>query len=1561
MEIWKKALSAFLALAMVIGLIPVRAYAAVDSTGKPTDLNNTLVLSIYTPEGAFPGEPAMHGSEDYISFNSQFAKTTASGKFKDVATTELRTEVLNDLVQGTSNGNNTVWGVFSADGLKEKYFKSDASIVQPANEAKIIRTIKGNAVQGMSDDQILAKYEIIWYVIKLQHSPGNGWWGRATTEWHIDGLIREKSEQTISINYYGNGNTEGSAPDGVTNHIVGETYMIMGSPNMKKKINGVYVDFLGWSAKADGTGAEAGFYQPGDVIYPTQSISLYAMWDTTTQYTATVKTYLDGKLTSDAQIHGVDRELYLSTDNIHFYKLTEDSTGVYTTKITGNGKFHLYNKNSDGTYTQIDTYQLTIYNQNGNLDIHHYSATYDPNGGSFAAAPGKQVYYYGDSVTAITEIPVMNGYRFLGWKDQKGNVVKSGAEVTASITEAITLTAQWEKTVNVTVNVTINHAGGNGYDQMDTKDDLFLSLVSRVDNKSPYLETGDTLTLNEEKYFGFQYSEIDNVTRYTAEGPVFTDMPGGTAEYTVVTSKSGYDTSIKATQDADGNWTINVEMTYNPTNFDLDFTVKVDEDVPEKYLPIAAIVKVTFWSTDRNQWEIITQQEGGGPGVRVDIDPATRQGFGSYPVWKYESTGSVPYGYRIQVTAFVYPDGTIVPASDATANVAWSDQVYTATLNDVTAGQTYGQLNGAYFSDAANDQVGTLQAVITMDLHDVTFNAMGGQVNGQAEQLVEEQYKVPGFKGYVPIREGGYIFDGWYEDEACTIPATEGKDLKKDITLYAKWIDPLTISGTVTISGTYTQNGETVHVHDIDRAKTAMVVLQEIRNGTAYDVDSVMIDFGNYDALGNADYSFTGIPNDGKQYQIHVLVLNYGTKYDNEQDAGISYSANEYSAVFGGDHVAEVDAYLEFVPPSYDQQLKVDATQIGAGYRPGTVLSEVMYRDTGDNHPFHRISQHGVPPYGVVIGLSDGKGSGVQSIWKWHTDGTLYEYQMNVTEVDGVEFNSDTAPFYIVYADPAYWNSDANTPSAVLKATLIPKQYKVVFDLNAGEDAVTGMDAYWQEDGSYAMLHTWSFDTAINATPTRYGYNFVGWKAETTDVYDGGKIDAGVHEDVVLVAQWEIIVKNTVVTIADAAAGGVTVGDGVYDFGSSVTVTATANGYYQFAGWYENGELVSENAEFTFIISSNRVLTAKFVIDSYTVQTVVDPDGAGTVKGAGIYEAGTEATVKANANTGYGFIGWYENGEKVSDALEYTFTVTGDCTLTAKFVEKTYTVNAVALPGEGGTVSGGGTYQEGTEIILRAEVNEGYTFAGWYAENGELVTAEQEFTHVVEGDITFKARYQLISTYNNSYAYIFGYTDTEMGAEGPLLRSEAAAMVYRLVKQNGELGDFVCDLANPSFADIQGEWFQSAMEYIHHRGGFSAEEGGSVYPYVQITRGEVFKIVALGLKFTDETDLTFDEYGTILASCGYIIGSGGSGYLDSGSLMTRAEFCTMYNRIIGRSNAALEDANGNKITAETYGFTDLDPNAWYYEDVLRATSAYDENGYVDPKKRAKRNDLDDYA
>ncbi len=57
-------------------------------------------------------------------------------------------------------------------------------------------------------------------------------------------------------------------------------------------------------------------------------------------------------------------------------------------------------------------------------------------------------------------------------------------------------------------------------------------------------------------------------------------------------------------------------------------------------------------------------------------------------------------------------------------------------------------------------------------------------------------------------------------------------------------------------------------------------------------------------------------------------------------------------------------------------------------------------------------------------------------------------------------------------------------------------------------------------------------------------------------------------------------------------------GSGLYNEGTSVTVTATPNSGYTFTNWTENGTIVSTNASYTFIIKSSRTLIANFSLFS---------------------------------------------------------------------------------------------------------------------------------------------------------------------------------------------------------------------------------------------------------------------------------------------------------------------------------------------------------------------------
>ncbi len=210
------------------------------------------------------------------------------------------------------------------------------------------------------------------------------------------------------------------------------------------------------------------------------------------------------------------------------------------------------------------------------------------------------------------------------------------------------------------------------------------------------------------------------------------------------------------------------------------------------------------------------------------------------------------------------------------------------------------------------------------------------------------------------------------------------------------------------------------------------------------------------------------------------------------------------------------------------------------------------------------------------------------------------------------------------------------------------------------------------------------------------------------------------------------------------------------------------------------------------------------------------------------------------------------------------------------------------------------------------------------------------------------------------YAYIYGYNDNIMAADNKLQRGEVCAMVHRLAKQNKILDGYrFNESADPIYPDTAGEWFRSGIEFVQSKGGFTTAAGENIHPYANVTRGEAFRIVCLSFDFTNDTELSYEDYARILFDEGFINGDG-NGNLNIGDQITRAEFCSIYNKIIGRDKAELVTADGTKITAATYGFTDLDENDWYYETMLKATSSYDDDGYVDIALRNRRNVLDDY-
>ncbi len=148
----------------------------------------------------------------------------------------------------------------------------------------------------------------------------------------------------------------------------------------------------------------------------------------------------------------------------------------------------------------------------------------------------------------------------------------------------------------------------------------------------------------------------------------------------------------------------------------------------------------------------------------------------------------------------------------------------------------------------------------------------------------------------------------------------------------------------------------------------------------------------------------------------------------------------------------------------------------------------------------------------------------------------------------------------------------------------------------------------------------------------------------------------------------------------------------------------------------------------------------------YNVSVMANPTNGGTVSGDGAYQLGQPCTVTATPNAGYTFVNWMENGNVVSTNAVYTFNVTGNHYLTANFQAQpqNYTVSVSANPGNGGTATGGGTYQQGQQCTVHATANTGYTFTNW-TENGNVVSTNANYTFTVNGNRTLVANFQMQS------------------------------------------------------------------------------------------------------------------------------------------------------------------------------------------------------------------------
>ena len=284
---------------------------------------------------------------------------------------------------------------------------------------------------------------------------------------------------------------------------------------------------------------------------------------------------------------------------------------------------------------------------------------------------------------------------------------------------------------------------------------------------------------------------------------------------------------------------------------------------------------------------------------------------------------------------------------------------------------------------------------------------------------------------------------------------------------------------------------------------------------------------------------------------------------------------------------------------------------------------------------------------------------------------------------------------------------------------VVPSEPTTVFTLT-----VEANNALW---GSVSGGGEYSFgDTATIAATANIGCEFLFWNDSITD----NPRTVVVTQDSTFTAHFGQL-EYFVETVVTPEGSGTVTGGGICHYGDTLTLEAVPNPGYGFIGWTDG---ITDNPR-DVIVEQDSTFTAEFSSMQYTITVVSDHPAWGSVSGGGTFPYGTTIEIAATANLGFAFANWTDGNTD----NPRTVVVTQDQTYTAHFEIRQCLIQTEAIPFDGGTINGGGTYDYGTTIHLSAHGNTGYVFSHW--SDGAIENPRSVF---VEGDATYTAVFEAL-------------------------------------------------------------------------------------------------------------------------------------------------------------------------------------------------------------------------